>query len=155
MLLNLGGVIATLGFSVLALRTSSRLLTACSFVGVGIAFVAMSLVLGNLAWTLLVAVVIGIMLNASAAGLYVLAPDLYPASVRSTAVGWAAAFGRIGAIASPILVGVLLDGSWTPAAVFALFALPTVLAAAAVLLVTRLDSRVPQQLMLAVATSTR
>jgi benzoate transport len=143
-LLNLGGVVATLGFSLLALVTSSRLLTACSFVGTGLAFVAMSIVLGDLGWTLVVAAVIGVVLNASAAGLYAIAPDLYPTSVRSTAVGWAAAFGRIGAIVSPILVGVLLDGAWTPAALFVLFAVPTVLAAAAVLLVTRSDRRLPQ-----------
>jgi benzoate transport len=143
-LLNLGGVVATLGFSLLALVTSSRLLTAGSFVGTGLAFVAMSIVLGDLGWTLVVAAVIGVVLNASAAGLYAIAPDLYPTSVRSTAVGWAAAFGRIGAIVSPILVGVLLDGAWTPAALFVLFAVPTVLAAAAVLLVTRSDRRLPQ-----------
>jgi nitrate/nitrite transporter NarK len=106
--------------------------------------VAMSIVRGDLGWTLVVAAVIGVVLNASAAGLYAIAPDLYPTSVRSTAVGWAAAFGRIGAIVSPILVGVLLDGAWTPAALFVLFAVPTVLAAAAVLLVTRSDRRLPQ-----------
>ncbi|GAA2851157.1 MFS transporter [Pseudonocardia halophobica] len=136
-LLNLGGVAATLLFSLLALFISSRLLTVCSFLATGLAFLAMGLALGNLAASLVVAVVVGMVINAGAAGLFALAPDLYPASVRTTAVGWAAAFGRLGAISSPILVGLLVDRGWTPAALFGLLAIPTVLAAGAVLLMTR------------------
>lgn len=62
---------------------------------------------------------------------------MYPESVRTTAVGRAAAFGRLGAISSPVLVGILVDPAWTPSALFALFAVPTVLAAFAVLAMTR------------------
>ena len=141
MLLNLGGVVATLVFSALALTTSSRLITACSFIGAGVAFLGMTLGLGNLGAALVVAVAVGFFTNASATGLFVLAPDMYPESVRTTAVGWAAAFGRLGAIASPILVGILIDQGWTPSALFALFAVPTVLAALAVLAMTRPSAR--------------
>ncbi|WP_211173594.1 hypothetical protein [Pseudonocardia xinjiangensis] len=58
--------------------------SACSFVGTGLAFVTMSIVLGDLGWPLGVAAMIGVVLNASAAGLFALAPDHYPTSVRST-----------------------------------------------------------------------
>lgn len=136
-LLNLGGVVATLVFSALALTTSSRLITVCSFIGAGVAFLGMTVALGNLTAALVVAIAVGFFTNASATGLFVLAPDMYPGSVRTTAVGWAAAFGRLGAIASPILAGILVDLGWTPPALFALFALPTVLAAFAVLAMTR------------------
>lgn len=138
-LLNLGGVVAALTFSALALKVSSRLITVCSFVGAGLAFLVMSFALGNLAATLVVAVAIGIFNNGSASGLFVLAPDMYPASVRTTALGWAAAFGRLGAIAAPILAGILVDRAWTPAALFVLFGVPMMLAALAVLAMTRAD----------------
>jgi MFS family permease len=137
LLLNLGGVVATLAFSALALAISSRLITICGFIGAGVAFLGMTVALGNLTAALVVAVAIGFFINAGATGLFVLAPDMYPESVRTTALGWAAAFGRLGAIASPILAGVLVDQDWTPSALFALFAVPTVLAALAVLAMTR------------------
>lgn len=136
-LLNLGGVLATLAFSALALTTSSRLITVCSFIGAGVAFLGMTVALGNLTAALGVAVAVGFFNNASATGLFVLAPDMYPESVRTTALGWAAAFGRLGAIASPVLAGILVDHGWTPSALFALFAVPMVLAALAVLAMTR------------------
>lgn len=143
-LLNVGGVVAALTFSVLALRVSGRLITVCSFIGAGLAFLAMSFALGNLAATLVVAVAIGIFNNGSASGLFVLAPDMYPASVRATALGWAAAFGRLGAIAAPILAGILIDRAWTPAALFTLFGVPMILAAPAVLMMTRSNSDTPR-----------
>ena len=136
-LLNLGGVAAALTFSALALKVSSRLITVCSFIGAGLAFLAMSFALGDLAATLVVAVAIGVFNNRSASGLFVLPPDMYPPSVRATALGWAAAFGRLGAIAAPILAGILVDRAWTPAALFTLFAVPTILASLAVLAMTR------------------
>ncbi|MGX6607313.1 MFS transporter [Micromonosporaceae bacterium Da 78-11] len=136
-LLNLGGVVAALAFSVLALRVSGRLITVASFICAGLAFLAMGFALGNLAATLVVAVAIGIFNNGGASGLFVLAPDMYPASVRTTALGWAAAFGRLGAIAAPILAGILVDQAWTPGALFALFAVPMLLAAPAILVMTR------------------
>jgi putative MFS transporter len=40
------------------------------------------------------------------------AAELYPTRIRATAVGWASAAGRIGAILAPALLGVLLH-SWT------------------------------------------
>ena len=40
------------------------------------------------------------------------AAELYPTRIRATAVGWASAAGRMGAILAPALLGVLLH-SWT------------------------------------------
>ena len=41
----------------------------------------------------------------SFAGLYVYTPELFPTEVRATGHGLASAIGRLGAIASPIIVG--------------------------------------------------
>lgn len=42
--------------------------------------------------------------------LYTYSPELYPTEARSTGVGTAAAFGRIGGIVAPIVVGTMLSG---------------------------------------------
>ena len=44
-------------------------------------------------------------MNGSYAGLYVYTPELFPTEVRATGCGIASAIGRLGAIASPIIVG--------------------------------------------------
>jgi benzoate transport len=140
-LLNLGGVVATLAFSVLALAVTTRLLTVLSLAAAGVSFLMVSLAFGNLPATLIAAIAVGAFINASATGLFAIAPGLYPARVRTTAVGWAAAFGRLGAIVSPILAGVLVDRAWTPSQLFILFAVPMIIAAAAVAALTRTRSR--------------
>jgi len=140
MLLNLGGAAAALAFSILAVFFKTRILTVIAFAGGAVAFVAMSLSLGSFGLTLLVAVLVGAFTNGSATGLFALAPDCYPASVRATAVGWASAIGRVGAILAPILAGVLIDNGWTPSGLFLLFAVPLALGAIAVAAL-----RMPQQ----------
>jgi MFS transporter, putative metabolite:H+ symporter len=58
------------------------------------------------------------------------AAELYPTRIRATAVGWASAAGRTGAIVSPALLGALMT-SWTSGRTFALnvFACALVIAA--------------------------
>ena len=64
-------------------------------------------------------------------GLYAVAARLYPTDIRTTGVGWSIGAGRIGAILGPAVAGFILDAgvpiNWT----FAIFAVPMVLAAAA------------------------
>lgn len=136
-LLNLGGVVATLAFAALALRLNTRLLTVLSLAAAGLSFLAVAFALGNLAAALIAAIAVGMFTNASAAGVFALAPGLYPTSVRTTAVGWAAALGRLGAIASPILAGLLVDGGWTPRQLFLLFAGTMIIAGVSVAVLTR------------------
>ncbi len=68
------------------------------------------------------------------AGLYALSPVVYDASVRATGVGWGIGIGRIGAIVSPTVAGVLLDAGWQPLHLYAVFAVVFVLAAGCLLL---------------------
>ncbi|MBP0639736.1 MFS transporter [Cupriavidus sp. AcVe19-6a] len=56
--------------------------------------------------TILVAsVLLSFSMNGVNAGQYAYTPEIYPTSVRATGMGAASSFGRIGAIASPALVG--------------------------------------------------
>ena len=64
--------------------------------------------------------------------LYGYTPELYPTAARGSGTGWATGIGRIGGIAGPYLVGLMLGGtSFGPGAVFVVFAV--------VLLVIALD----------------
>ncbi|MEV5412137.1 MFS transporter [Thermopolyspora sp. NPDC052614] len=136
-LLNVGGIIATLLFAAFALKLTTRLLTTVVLFGAAGSLLLMNVVFGNLSGVLMVAILLGLCLNASMAGIYAIVPDLYPALVRATAVGWAIGAGRIGAILAPLLAGMLLDRQWTAGNLLVLFAAPAVAAALAVLAVTR------------------
>jgi putative MFS transporter len=66
---------------------------------------------------------------------YTYTPELYPTRVRGTGSGWAAAFGRLGGIIAPAMVGSIL-GSWggSHREVFGMFALVLLIGAADVAL---------------------
>ncbi|WP_168793397.1 MFS transporter [Paraburkholderia aromaticivorans] len=65
------------------------------------------------------------------------AAQFYPASVRSTGVGWAAAAGRFGAVAGPALGGYLVSMNLPITFNFMVFAVPGVIAAIAISLTSR------------------
>ncbi|MDE1167417.1 MAG: MFS transporter [Pseudomonas sp.] len=72
---------------------------------------------------------------------HTLAADLYPAHVRATGVSMAAAIGRCGAVAGPLLGGLLMSLGLAFEHNFMVFALPAVVAVFAVLLVARQPAR--------------
>lgn len=69
------------------------------------------------------------------------AAQLYPAHVRSTGVGWAAAAGRFGAVSGPALGGYLLSQQFPNTFNFMVFAIPGVVAAIAVFLISNHGKR--------------
>ena len=76
-------------------------------------------------------------------GLYVITPSIYPTAVRNTGTGLAIGVGRIGAIVSPYLAGVLLGSGWKPADAYMVFSVPMLFSAAAVMLLGRKRSVAP------------
>ncbi|CAG8863216.1 3-hydroxybenzoate transporter MhbT [Pseudomonas fluorescens] len=68
---------------------------------------------------------------------HTLAADIYPANARSTGVSMAAAVGRCGAVAGPLLGGYLFSLSLPFEQNFLLFGLPGLVALVAVLLISR------------------
>ncbi|MCC3376534.1 MFS transporter [Cohnella sp. REN36] len=64
--------------------------------------------------------------------MYAYTPELYPTAVRSTGVGLAAAFGRVGGIIGPFLVGDLVSRGTDVKAVFAVFFVAILLGALAI-----------------------
>jgi AAHS family benzoate transporter-like MFS transporter len=73
------------------------------------------------------------------------AAQLYPAAIRSTGVGWAAAAGRFGAVAGPALGGYLLSQKFPINLSFMVFAIPGLVASVAVLLISNRRVRAETQ----------
>lgn len=75
----------------------------------------------------------GLLLQGAFTALYAVASRYYPTRVRATGIGWGAGLGRVGAIASPIVAGILAASGWDMYSLFMLFALPLVIAAVLIL----------------------
>lgn len=128
-LLNLGGIVGGSLFGWFASRWALSRLTGASLL---LAMLAMLVFAGfntDLGIAFPVAFVIGAALFGGMAGLYAAAPVVFAADVRTTGLGWAIGIGRVGAILSPLSVGLLVDAGWSPAALYVLCALPLALAA--------------------------
>ncbi len=57
--------------------------------------------------------------------LHVVANDIYPTRVRATGAGWAYALGRVGAIAGPVIGGVVQMAGFTFNQFFIVFSVPS------------------------------
>jgi AAHS family 4-hydroxybenzoate transporter-like MFS transporter len=106
---------------------------------VGFVFVALTgLAFGAPLWALLVAnFLAGSCISGGQKSLIALAAVFYPASMRSTGVGWALGIGRVGGIVGPLVIGAALTADWSAGAVFYAMAVPMLVAGVAVLLLGR------------------
>jgi putative MFS transporter len=66
-------------------------------------------------------------------GLYAYTPEQYPTAIRGTGTGMAAAFGRIGGVLGPLLVGYLVAQKISVSMIFTIFCISVLIGAAAVL----------------------
>ncbi len=89
--------------------------------------------------TLVVAACVGITVQGAFNGFWPLAAKLYPTEMRGTGIGWALGVGRIGAVLGPVVGGVLVGAGFSIAAIFAVFAIPPVIAAALCLMIRDAD----------------
>lgn len=137
-LVNIGGVIGASIFGILAVRfrevRTLRVYMLLCMAGL----VMFGLVDMHSAMLWVAAFIMGCFLHGITIGLYTLLPRLYPAEVRSTGAGWAIGVGRLGAIFGPAIAGWLFSAGFGAEIVYALFALPVVLAFIAV---SRIDDR--------------
>ncbi|ANS32134.1 major facilitator transporter (plasmid) [Rhodococcus opacus] len=85
---------------------------------VGAAGSAFALSLGNnTASIVLSAAILSFFLNGTYAGVYSYTPEIFPTWMRTTGTGFASAFGRVGSISAPIVIGYFAS-SWGLAGVF-------------------------------------
>lgn len=64
---------------------------------------------------------------------------IYPPSLRTTGIGYAAAAGRIGSIAGPAVGGIMVGLGWTPQSFVLMTALPTALSLVLLLVIYRVS----------------
>lgn len=133
-LLNLGGIVGSSLFGLLAARLGLRQLLTVTLSGGALLMVAFGASIMSLKIGMVIAVLLGAALTASVAGLYAVSLTLYPSQIRTTGIGFAAGIGRVGGMLSPIVVGVLLDIGWSVPNLYFLFLLPMAGAAVAVVL---------------------
>ena len=76
---------------------------------------------------------IGFGIQGGFVGMYAVAARLYPTEIRSTGVGFAMSSGRLGGIVGPLLGGFLIGAGFSMTANFMIFAIPTLLAGIATL----------------------
>ncbi|XP_029643938.2 organic cation transporter protein-like [Octopus sinensis] len=73
-------------------------------------------------WFPLVLTVLGKLgATASFDGVYLLSAELFPTTVRNSGSGAGSSFAKVGAILSPIILGLSVYGSWVPLSVYGVF----------------------------------
>jgi AAHS family 4-hydroxybenzoate transporter-like MFS transporter len=70
-----------------------------------------------------------------------LAADLYPTTARSTGIGWGLGIGRLGAVISPIVGGLVLAAGWSQSELFSAAAVPALICAGGVVLMGLAERR--------------
>jgi benzoate transport len=124
---NAGAFIGTIALGLLTARLDLRRTILVFLIGAAIFMV----LLGNLdltvAGTLLFAFIVGFLLQGGFNGIYPLAARIYPAEVRSTGIGWTTGIGRAGAVAGPLIGGILIESGVSLPIIFFVFAVPAVI----------------------------
>jgi len=96
-------------------------------------------------WLMVVAVFgAGFCVSGSQVGANALAAAYYPTASRATGVSWSNGVGRIGSVLGSMLGGVMLGLGWGLPTVFAIVAIPAVIAGFAIFLLGRVRSRALQ-----------
>jgi len=134
-LINLGGIVGCVLITIGGLRLTARTLTTAFAVLGAVALVAFSLWATSLGSTLVLAVLLGVTLNAAIVGLYAVIPAVFSPEIRATAAGIGIGVGRIGAIVAPLVAGALVDTGRSMSTIFFLFAVPVALGALSTLLI--------------------
>lgn len=121
MVLHIGGIVGQLLLGFLAAKHNLRKLLMIYFGLATVAMTAFSLVTNNLELALLTAGLSGFFVLGAITGSYAVTVAMYPTAIRTTALGWALGLGRMGAIASPTIAGLLFDRDFAPQFLYMMF----------------------------------
>jgi len=127
-----GGIVSGIGLPLFALRWNVNWVLLGAILAAAICAIGQGITIhGGMATNLALAFVCGMFVNGSFYLLYPPAVRFYPTEIRSTGIGAAVAFGRIGNVLSPLAASVLLEMKASPATVFVVMAVPLALSAVA------------------------
>ncbi|MBO7934037.1 MFS transporter [Burkholderia pseudomallei] len=132
--LNLGGLAGSLLFSVIAQRFDLRKLTAMLLLLTALAAALFGVLVTQPTLIEPLAALVGLCAFASMSGIWSIAPALYPTAARGQGVGWAVSVGRVGAILSPFIAGMLADAGVASSSLYVVFSVPFACAALAILM---------------------
>jgi|TARA_B100001964_G_scaffold215054_1_gene253169 MFS family permease len=127
---------ALIGILIIGLLTAKRSIYATAAILMGFGFVAMlafSFTLEQVEFLYVLAVCIGLGVNAAVIALYAIVLEVYPVDIRVTGIGWAIGVGRFSAILTPAIAGLLLGAGIELTMLYCLFAVPMLLAVGSVL----------------------
>lgn len=128
-LVNLGGIAGGLLLACFSSKIHLNRLVPLYMAMTAILMVLFGPLASNLHVALIMGIVIGFFLFGSMIGLYTITPRLYSAAVRTTGMGWGIGIGRLGAISSPMVAGILIDLGWQSSSLYLMFSLPLFCAA--------------------------
>lgn len=126
--LNAGGLVGMLLLGFFADRFGLIRLIVGFFLLAAVSMVAFAIIDAGPIVLMVLAFLLGFFTIGGMIGLYAVAAELYPTSLRNTGVGWGIGIGRLGAIVGPNVAGVLIGIGWQQADYFLLLAVPLVLA---------------------------
>ena len=132
--LNIGGMVGAIGGGALADRFHIKKVLSIMFMCGALALILLGFNSPQMVLYSLIAVA-GAATIGSQILLYTFVAQYYPTTVRSTGMGWASGFGRIGAIVGPVLTGALLTMNLPHQMNFLVIAIPGVVAALAIFMV--------------------
>ncbi|WP_374324167.1 MFS transporter [Azonexus sp.] len=129
-LFPLGGV-GAIAFGLLMDKFNANRVIMIGYLITAACVYAIGQVAGNLGWLVVMVFVGGAVMNTTQTSMPALAAAFYPTAGRATGVAWMMAIGRIGAVAAPFLVAELQRRHFDFAQIFAVLAIPGVIAAIA------------------------
>jgi len=130
-LFPLGGTLGAIVCGWLMGRVNAHRLVAGAFFACGALIWVLGQVVGHAFWLPALTFVAGAFTGAALVSMPTLAATLYPTQARATGVGWMLGIGRLGGILGAVLGGVMLKAGLPTATIFALLALPALVAGAA------------------------
>ena len=138
--LHIGGIIGQLILGFAAGHFDLRRLLMIYYGTAVLAMIGFAFVLGELQLALVVAWLNGFFVLGAITGSYTVTHGVYPTKIRTTGLGWAIGIGRIGAIASPLIAGLMLDRGADVATLYLLFSTSMLFGMLAIMLLPRKES---------------
>ncbi|NKJ45644.1 aromatic acid/H+ symport family MFS transporter [Burkholderia sp. SG-MS1] len=136
-LFPLGGILGNLCVGWIMDRFAGHRVVALTFVLVGVLVLLVGRGVGHQLWLGTLIFLTGTVATSAVTSMSALAASFYPTRARATGVAWMLGIGRIGGVAGALVGAALMGLGWQFGAVFSLLAVPSVVAASGVYLMTR------------------
>ncbi|RKT27126.1 AAHS family 4-hydroxybenzoate transporter-like MFS transporter [Paraburkholderia sp. RAU2J] len=136
-LFPLGGILGNLCVGWIMDRFAGHRVVAVTFVLVGVLVLLVGRGVGHQLWLGTLIFLTGTVATSAVTSMSALAASFYPTQARATGVAWMLGIGRIGGVAGALVGAALMGLGWQFGAVFSLLAVPSVIAASGVYLMTR------------------